>query len=415
MNNIRDRNNTPRLKPTAVHVSMLADPTRSGRRDVLLDGRLEVVSWKGVASPDRLLIETADATPGERILAAMVPTGLTPLALKLLRPDAAVACYHVDLFNVASARNLAARHDDAAVATFCEAVIPSPPVLFDAAPDLALFSLRADDEKALSIELLHQLRHRLARGGRLLAVINDPRDNWLAKQLEKIFGNLTRAAHDKRAVVYSVKQRDPPLDVLDADASTRELFLHRVEVPAGDEKLSFETCYGVFVAHKLDDGSGALLNELRLPEPRRAVLDLGCGWGGLGILAARRCGAERLVMTDANARAVEMARRNLLRHGPPGGETRLEANAESLMESDADAGAFDLVVSNPPYATEFRVAELFIQAAHRALRPGGRVQMVAKNNPKLAARIKEVFGNATETRRWGYQIVTAESAGSSVT
>jgi 16S rRNA (guanine1207-N2)-methyltransferase len=406
MTRIRVRNNSPRLTQSAVKISMLGDPTRTGRRDVLLGGRLEVISWKGVSSPDRLLIETADATPGERILAAMTPTGLAPLAVRQLRPEAKVAYCHFDLFNVVSVRNLAARHEVEDLPAYCEPVLPSGEALFGAEPDLILINLRSDGEVGLSLELLHQAYHRLAKGGKLLAAINNPHDKWLAKQLERLFGGLTRAAQDKRALVYLSKKRERAQTPREA-AEEREHFLQRIEVPFRGEKAPFETCYGVFSSARLDEGSKALLAELNPPEPCRAILDLGCGWGGLGILAARRCGAERLTMIDANARAVEMARRNVLRLGPLGGETRLEANVESVMQGDGEAGQYDFVVSNPPYGTEFRVTEMFILAAYRALRSGGGAQFVAKSNLKLLARTEEVFGNASETRRWGYQIVTA--------
>lgn len=403
MANIRSKNNSPRLRQDAFTISMLSDPTRSGRRDVLLDGRLQVISWKGVNSAGRLLLEAAAQTPGTRIVAAMTPSAMPALALAALRPGTTIDYFHMDLFNAISARNLMARHGmSEAFQVHCAPLMPDT----DPAPDLVLVNLRMDDETALSLELLHQARHRLAVGGKLLVAVNNPNDTWVATQLDKIFGNLTRVGRDRRAIVYSVKKRASTQAMDAEDRLRREHFIMNVAVEFDGETVPFETCYGTFNPYKLDDGSGALLNELKPPTPCTRILDLGCGWGGLGILAARRTGASELLMIDANARAVEMARRNLLRLGPIGGEVRLEANVESLQDP-ALHGHFDLVVTNPPYGTEFRVTELFLNAAHKALRPGGRVFVVAKNNQRLLLRAGEIFGHADETRRWGYQVVSA--------
>ena len=129
----------------------------------------------------------------------------------------------------------------------------------------------------------------------------------------------------------------------------------------------------------------------------------------MGILAAKKAGAERLVMIDSNARAVEMARRNAERLGPPNTEVLLEADVESI-QSGALNGQFDLVVTNPPYATEFRVLDLFITMAYRALRPGGQVWIVGKSNARMMQTTEEVFGSAEVFRRRGYSVVKATRA-----
>jgi 16S rRNA (guanine1207-N2)-methyltransferase len=193
----------------------------------------------------------------------------------------------------------------------------------------------------------------------------------------------------------------------------------------------------------LDEGSRALLEKMQPPEPCRAVLDLGCGWGAVGLIAARLLRPERLTMIDANARAVEMARRNAIRLGigdcrleienqdrerhqasggqdagfqsairdpqsaiAPGLDVRLESDAESLSARD-ELGSYDLVLTNPPYATDFRVTERFIQVARFALRLGGRAFFVGKPNERLPARIDEVFGNHEIQSRRGYAVVSA--------
>ena len=113
----------------------------------------------------------------------------------------------------------------------------------------------------------------------------------------------------------------------------------QIEVKALGRTLRFTTDAGVFSRDGLDRGTEVLLNAL--PELEGRVLDLGCGWGAVGVsLGAKDPGLE-IVMTDLNARAVELARRNLLQNG---------VRAE-VLQGDGFApvtGTFDAIVTNPP-------------------------------------------------------------------
>lgn len=384
----------------AVRIS-LSSSSRA-RQNCLLDGRLIVQTPYGLKPQDQMLIEAAEAVPASRILTLAMQVVVPGLALAALRPQAEVVFYHYDLFPVRQIESLAGGHRLQNLQTLCAADLP---VLPDP-PELILAEFRADGEAGLTLELLHQAHAALAQGGKLLVVINNPRDQWLRHQLEKIFGNLTQVARDKHSILYSVKRTDRPAAEAEAAAPATR-FIKHVEVNFRPWQLEFDTCYGTFSSDGLDEGSRALLDVLTPPESCRAILDLGCGWGGMGILAAKKAGAERLVMIDSNARALDMAGRNAQRHGLPGAETLLEADVESI-QAGMQNGQFDLVISNPPYATEFRVLDLFITMAWRALRPGGQLWLVGKNNPHMLQKTEEVFSNAELFRRRGYQIVKAD-------
>jgi 16S rRNA (guanine1207-N2)-methyltransferase len=88
----------------------------------------------------------------------------------------------------------------------------------------------------------------------------------------------------------------------------RELrFLYRGEI------LTFETDRGVFGSEGLDPGSALLIESLAV-EPADRVLDLGCGWGPIGIAAAKAAPQGQVVMTDVNRRAILLAKSNLRRN-----------------------------------------------------------------------------------------------------
>ena len=109
------------------------------------------------------------------------------------------------------------------------------------------------------------------------------------------------------------------------------------------QRLEFDTDAGVFSRGELDAGTELLIRAL--PELRGRVLDLGCGWGALGLFVKARNPGIVLTAVDINARAVELTR----------GNAALNALECEALESDgfgALAGRmFDAIITNPPIRT----------------------------------------------------------------
>ena len=169
----------------------------------------------------------------------------------------------------------------------------------------------------------------------------------------------------------------------------------QIEVKALGRTLRFTTDAGVFSRDGLDRGTEVLLNAL--PELEGRVLDLGCGWGAVGVsLGAKDPGLE-IVMTDLNARAVELARRNLLQNG---------VRAE-VLQGDGFApvtGTFDAIVTNPPIRAGKAVIYGLFDRARDFLNPGGSLYVVIRKQqgaPSALRHLREQYRTAGVVDRGG--------------
>lgn len=167
-------------------------------------------------------------------------------------------------------------------------------------------------------------------------------------------------------------------------------------------EIECETGTYFFSPKGIDRGTRLLLEHVPLPEEGK-VLDLGCGWGIVGIYAAKKLGTERVVMCDISEEAVSLSRANLTRNGLDDGVVRLSDGLKGIEERD-----FSLILSNPPYHTDFSVAKEFIEDGFRKLAVGGRMAMVTKRLDWYKNKLKTVFGGVRVIKAEDYYIFLAE-------
>ena len=148
--------------------------------------------------------------------------------------------------------------------------------------------------------------------------------------------------------------------------------------------LKFVTDSGVFSRGELDQGSKLLLEAL--PELKGDVLDLGCGWGALGIAIGKANPEAHVTMVDVNLRALELCRNNADANGV----------AVTCLESDglkAVAGRlFDSIVTNPPIRAGKQKVYEMLGDASGSLRPGGSLFLVIRKQQGAESCIRYLSG-----------------------
>ena len=170
-------------------------------------------------------------------------------------------------------------------------------------------------------------------------------------------------------------------------------------------RVELETQRGLFSPEHVDRGTLAMLQHVHIA-PGMRIMDLGCGCGVVGIVAAKIAGEENVFLSDVDPAAVETARRNAERNGVGGVHIFVSDGFR-----DVDASAFDLILSNPPYQTDFSVAKGFIEKGFNRLKIGGRLYMVTKRREWYKNKLVSVFGGVEIRETDGYFVFVAERRG----
>ena len=327
--------------------------------------------------------------PGTHIVCTTAGRGQAALALARERNDADVTAWFLDLH----------QHDlavgewggrPARLSAVCAADMPPGPF------DLAIVPLGKDGEAELSRDVLQAALVNLAIGGRLVAAIDNPRDTWLHEQLAET-GETVRVRPDPdakpRTVCYVVEKTRELRKVRDFTCEfvfrDRERLLKAVSRP------------GVFAHRRIDPGARHLLNAVDVA-PDTRVLDIGCGSGCVAIGIAARDQSVHVHALDSAARAVESTICGAAMNGLDTVSVALEAGGRV-----PDPGSYDLALANPPYYSDFRIAQLFVDTAWKALAPGGTLLVVTKQPNWYVEHLPHMWRDVAQELVKTYHIIEA--------
>ncbi len=382
--------------------------------EVVIVGKPGVWSWDGLDPGTAALLEVAEIEPDDSVLDLGCGTGVIGAAASALVPRGRVTLVDCNAAATACAeRTLATNAVANAEVQLADGVERLVPASFD----LVLSHLPRG--RAVQEELIRGAAWVLQPGGRFYLVANKRAGiKGAISYTRALFGQCGVVRQKKGYhVALAVKPTQPSAACSTAVAAppidsyiTRTVILNGVETALVSKP-------GVFAWDRVDAGTAALVGAMEI-DVRDRVLDLGCGTGLAGLAAARRASEGQVVLVDADARAVESARRMLEANTIANGETLLSDCGSAVLDRQFGHGRFDRLITNPPFhqgvGVNYEVARQFVRDAVRVLRRGGRLFLVANRFLRYSDLIRETFGNvATAYADNHYHVLTAVAQKSS--
>jgi 16S rRNA (guanine1207-N2)-methyltransferase len=181
---------------------------------------------------------------------------------------------------------------------------------------------------------------------------------------------------------------------------------HIIRTVLRGRELAFATDSGVFSKEGIDYGSQVLIECMDIPAGA-SVLDVGCGYGPIGLAAAGLAAKGKVTMVDINERAIELARENAARN---------QIHNVEIIQSDAlqavRGRSFDRILTNPPIRAGKETVHRIFEEASDCLAEGGQLWVVIQKKqgaPSAFAKLEQLFGHVREvTKDKGYRIFAAE-------
>lgn len=177
----------------------------------------------------------------------------------------------------------------------------------------------------------------------------------------------------------------------------------RFESTLGGRKLTLTSTWGLFSPREVDEGSQLLLAHLGDIKQDSDCLDLGCGYGPIGLALACLAPGGRTLMVDKDFVAVDFANHNA--------RTNRIENARAILSNGFDqiprTDRFDLIASNIPAKVGKELLAILLHDAHSRLNPGGKLYVVTINGLRefMKRNLHGVFGNYDKLKQGAHYTV----------
>jgi 16S rRNA (guanine1207-N2)-methyltransferase len=355
--------------------------------DIFVEEDEEINQLPDPRPAEELLIKYAPKLTGDKVFCTTLGRGQLAGLLATLNSKRIVDCHTLDSFQAHLMEDYF-RDLTPNLTVNCTANVP------DVEYQLVCFPVTKNGVAELTRDLLQQAINRLVPGGACWASVDNPEDTWLIDELKKFFPKVSVIPYEQGKVYHAIKS-DKPVKLRD--------FTAEFKVRDGENLLDMISVPGVFGHREIDLGARALIEAMEI-HPGDSVLDIGCGTGVCGLVAAKRATGIKLVSLDANVRAISCTRQNAVANQLHDVECLLDYDGSKL-----DAREFDVVLANPPYYSHFKISKIFVDTAHRQLKPNGRLYLVTKLPNWYRAYLPLLFNEISELDLRGYTVMKASS------
>ena len=171
-----------------------------------------------------------------------------------------------------------------------------------------------------------------------------------------------------------------------------ELVLFPIKIRLKQKEFEMVSSRGVFSKKDLDNGTKLLIENCDIKSGDN-ILDIGCGYGVVGIALSKIYNDINVLMTDINERAVKLSRINIKKQKLVNVKVKKSDLYSSITEK------FDVILTNPPQTAGKKVCNQIISDSINYLNQGGTLQLVArhqKGGKELEKKMLEVFGNVIQ-------------------
>ena len=354
-----------------------------------------MLEWASNDPARLLLAENLQLSCGERLLDLNCGSGLVAAVALHVAHNTSVIAASSNAVDLAATRQTlaAATREDASRAAvsasgFGKAVHGATPA--------DVVSIRLLKGKIPALRLVLDAYHALRPGGRAyLAGGNSEGIKTYLRQMGELFGGVETLAYRKgHRVGVAIKAQEPaslPPVFLDPWMDSRRLRRFRIE--ARGDVIEILSRPGVFSWDRLDPGTQALMEAMEI-DRGDSVLDLGCGYGIVGFVAARLTASGVVHLVDASVDAVEVTELGIAANGLDNCHVALSDCAQAVQDF-----SFDVIATNPPFhrgvGTDYEISRQFVRDAARLLKPGGRLYLVANRFLPYEAVVLSHLGNVS--------------------
>ncbi|PEJ47411.1 MULTISPECIES: class I SAM-dependent methyltransferase [unclassified Bacillus (in: firmicutes)] len=170
--------------------------------------------------------------------------------------------------------------------------------------------------------------------------------------------------------------------------------------------LRFQSDSGVFSRNEVDFGSRVLIDSFEFPEIEGNILDVGCGYGPIGLSIAKDDAGRMVEMIDVNLRAIELAKDN----ANVNKIENVKIYESSIYENVT--GEYAAILTNPPIRAGKAVVHEILAGAHEKILPGGELWVVIQKKqgaPSALELLKGIFDEVEVVKKdKGYYIIKSK-------